>query len=83
MQTDIDFGISLAQLGNRHGQHIACLCVRGGDGQCAAVFSAELLANAFEVAQLTHDQINTFENVLTRFGNTLQAFAMPCKDFNA
>ena len=83
VQADVDLGIGLAQLGHRHGQHVAGLRMGGGDGQGAAVLGAELLADALEVAHLAHDELDALEHVLARLGHALEPLAVAREDLHA
>ena len=83
VQADVDLRVGLAQLGDRLGQHIARLGVGGGNGQGAAVLRAVLLANALEVAQLAHDQVDALEHVLPGLGHALEPLAVAGEDLHA
>ncbi len=83
VQAHVHLGIGLAQLRDRHRQHVARLRVGGGDAQRAAVLRAELLADALEVAHLAHDQLDALEHVLPRLGNALEPLAVAREDVHA
>ena len=83
VQADVDLGVGLAQSRHGHGQYIARLGVGGGNAQGATVLGAELLSDAFEVADLAHDEFDAFEHMLARLGNAFEPLAMACKDFDA
>ena len=83
VQTDVDLGVTVAQLGHCLRQNIACLRVRGCNAQGAAVLCAKLLTNALQIAYLAHDDFNAFENVLSRLCNALEALSVASKDINA
>ena len=80
MQADVDLGVGDSQLGDRLWQDIAGLSVCGRHGQCATVFCAELLSNAFEITNLTHDQLNAFKHMLSGLRDAFQALAVPRKN---
>ena len=80
MQADIDFGVTLAQLGDGPRQHIAGLVVGGGNGQRASILLRELVADALEVVDLAHDDLDGFEHLFARLGDSAQAFAVPGKN---
>jgi hypothetical protein len=83
VQAHVDLGVGLAQVGHGHRQHVARLGVGGGDGEGAAVLRAELLADALEVADLAHDQLDAGDDVLAGFGHALQALAVAREDLDA
>ena len=52
----------------------------GCNGQGAAVLRTVLLADAFQVADFTHDDFDAFENMQTWLSDPLQPFAVSSKD---
>src|SRR5450759_5702050 len=83
MQADVDLRVGLPQPGDRGRQHVAGLRVCSGYRQCATVLGAVLLANAFEVANFTHDEFDAFEDKLTRLGDAFKPLAVARKNLDA
>jgi hypothetical protein len=57
--------------------------VGGGNAEGAAVLGAVLLADALEVADLAHDQLDALEHMLAGLGDALEALAVAREDVHA
>ena len=83
VQHNLHFWEPQAQPRNGLGQEVACLGMRRGDRQCAGVLLAEVLADALEVGNLAHDDLDRFQHLLPGLRYALDAFAVACKQLYA
>ena len=64
-------------------QEVARLAVGGGDRERAGVLLRELLADALEVADLAHDDLDGLEHLRAGLGDAAQALAVAGEDVDA